>query len=235
MLITPNGKKSERERKRKGERWVSEEKLVKGREEDGRQMMMKGEGNFEDGEKKEWQEKSFEIGFVSDISSRTFCISLSLSSQHLLSLSSSSLIHPLSSLSLSLALFLVHSMERKDGKSIFIWSKDGKRCQECFASPSLCFSSSAPLFLFLAESLSPSLWSEKWEGMHSSLNPYCPLIFGQGSAPLLKRMNVLKRERERGKMVLLRSQEREMKVCLKGSFKKNFVLLEWRKRRKIVE
>lgn len=231
MLITPNGKKSERERRRKGERWVSEEKLVKGREEDGRQMMMKGEENFEDAEEKEWKEKSFEIGFVSDISSRTFCISLSLSPHNIfypfpLPLSFI-LSHP------SLALFLVHSMERKDGKSIFIWSKDGKRYQECFASPSLCFSSSAPLFLFLAESLSPSLWSEKWEGMHSSLNPYCPLIFGQGSAPLLKRMNVLKRERE--KMVLLRSQEREMKVCLKGSFKKNFVLLEWRRRRKIVE
>lgn len=55
---------------------MSEEKLVKGREEDGRQMMMKEEENFKDGEKKEWKEKSFEIGFVSDISSRTFCISL---------------------------------------------------------------------------------------------------------------------------------------------------------------
>ena len=102
---------------------MSEEKLVKGREEDGRQMMMKGEEeNFEDGEKKEWKEKSFEIGFVSDISSRTFCISLSPSPHNIfypfhfpLSLS---LFYP--SFSLSLALFLVHPMERKDGKSIFI-------------------------------------------------------------------------------------------------------------------
>lgn len=96
---------------------MSEEKLVKGREEDGRQMMMKGEEeNFEDGEKKEWKEKSFEIGFVSDISSRTFCISLSPSPHNIFYPFPLFLFHPHS----PSRSFFVHPMERKDGKSIFI-------------------------------------------------------------------------------------------------------------------